>query len=172
MKRKNLIIGALIMLAMLVSGFTYAYWAASVTGNNDTATGTVQIGVGETYTTTVTVGDQTGGILVPSGYADDSGETESVELTFPVSWDGDAAIDGMTGSLVVTIGDVLVGGVENPYGLINVAFTANYSIIANGSDVEVLVTITMNEPADQTEYAAVANKNITFTLTFTVTPNA
>jgi hypothetical protein len=36
--------------------------------------------------------------------------------------------------------------------------------------VSVLITVTLTEPNDATEYAAVAGKDITFDVTFTVTP--
>ena len=41
------------------------------------------------------------------------------------------------------------------------------NFILSTTDTEVVVTVTLDEPVDQTDYEAVAGKDITFKLTFT-----
>lgn len=189
MRQKSLVIGLLVVMAFLVSGFTYAYWASSVVGNNLTATGTVTVGSGNAVETDVVVGNQTGaGPLVPVGFAQYSpnGSVEFVILQFSVTWisDNDLA-DGYLGTLSFGYSNLLIDGVNTNIGLLTVAHqiggsfnvttgafegTPNTQIEADGGPVIVYVRITMTAPGSQAVYNQVATKDITFTGTFTVTP--
>lgn len=75
------------------------------------------------------------------------------------------------GTLTVTTTSITVGGISNPFGLVQANYTATHAIVANGDTVNVVVTVTLNMPANQTEYAAVADKTIILTLNFSVIPN-
>lgn len=166
MKSKKLAIGLLVMLALVVTTGTFAFWASSVTGNNDSATGTVTIGTGDAVTTTVVVNDETsGGPLVPVGFTG----TNDVDLTFGVDWTGTGA-EGATGTLAVTVDSIEVGGVDYS-GLFTVTVVSGTgAITVDGTTQNVVVNVEFtNEPADQTEYNAVAGNDVVVTLTFTVT---
>lgn len=185
MKKRSLLIVMLVMLAVVTSGFTYAYWASSVTGNNDTAVGTVNIGSGNAVTTTVTVADANGGsaLLVPVGHDVDANEVDYVMLQFTVAWDSTGQdASGATGTLAFGSSNILINGVSTYSSLVNITYQiggtvtgstfnggGSTSITSDGDDVIVYVKVTLTEPANQTEYAAIAGQAITFTGTFTVT---
>jgi len=193
MKSKKLVIGLLMLLALVFTTGTFAYWANSVNVTNDTATGTVTIGSGGTAEAAVTVGNQTdAGTLVPYGRAG-TGDVEYVLLTFVVSYDETTALLGGEGtgtlSAVVSneainanttlgtsyvITDVQVGGatptVTDSGTDYSLSGTPDTSITIDGADVNVYILVELGEPTSSTDYNAVAGYNITFTVTFDVTP--
>ncbi len=184
--KRTLVAALLGIAAIAASGTTFAYWAASVTGSSDTGTGTVTIGTGNTVSTTVTVGDQSGTGLVPVGHAVDAGEAEYVILTFSVAWDSTGAdANGHPGTLAVGLTDLKIDALSTYASLVTTSVQiggtvtgatlngdGSTAILADGSDVSVFVKVVLAEPANRTEYLAVAGKDITFTATFTVTPQA
>jgi len=172
MKNKGLIVGLLLMLAVVVSGATYAYWAGTVTGNNDTAAGSITIGAGGTVATTVSVADlglnEAG--LVPVGHAG----TNSVDLTFSVIWTGDTGSAGATGTLSVTsvtfsgLGDLTDTEIKTMFTPATVSGTGTVTV---RSTTPVVISITFaNEPANQGMYNKVASGTLVATIVFTVTP--
>lgn len=165
MKSRKLAIGLLVALALVVTTGTFAFWASGVTGSSESATGTVTIGSGDAVTTTVVVGDATNaGPLVPVGQTG----TNNVDLTFGVDWDGSGAT-GATGTLAVSVGTILIDGVDYS-GLFTVTVTSGTGAITAGTNQNVVVNVEFtNEPADQTEYNAVATNDVIVTLTFNVT---
>ena len=168
MKSRRIIIAALLFVAVAVSSATFAFWASGVTGNEDTATGTVTIGEGEAVTTEVNVNNETdGGTLVPVGFEDGS-DVNNVDLTFDVDWTGDGAT-GATGVLAVTIDSIEVNGVDKS-NLFNVTVTSGTGAITAGTTQEVEVNVEFtNEPADQSEYDEVATEDVIVSITFDVT---
>lgn len=172
MRQKKLVIGLLVMLAVLVSGFTYAYWAAGIAADSDTGIETITVGTGETVTSTVTLGSASisSGTLVPAGFAV-GGDVTSVTLTWTTSW----ASTGLDASGLTSTMTVALVSVENPSSadvsdLFNVSLNngGSYTIISDGANVTVIATITMDEPADYAEYASVAGLEIDFTFSFSV----
>jgi len=175
MNKRGLVIGLLVMLAVITSGFTYAFWANSVTGNSAVVGGSVQIGSGEDVTVAVEIGTQGGSTLqlVPTGFVEDvETQDDEIIISFVVTWVDDAALDGIEDADVsVLINNIKVNNVENPYTLISVVEQAeNPTTISLGGTATFYFVVTMGEPANQTEYTAVAGLGITFDLTFTVTP--
>ncbi|MDR4968060.1 MAG: hypothetical protein RG740_00430 [Acholeplasmataceae bacterium] len=195
MRQKNLVIGLLVMLALVVSGFTYAFWASGVTGNSDTAVGSIQIGEGEAVTTTVTVGNETfGGDLVPVGFEDEDSDpikVSSVVLTFNVVWTQDSTgAEGTTGTLSVSVDSYDIVEYDEDLeedvttGLTTAQIDAMFDIditsgdgasMTLGGNQNVVITVTFeNEPATQAIYEMVAAGrlilNLTFTLGSIVTP--
>ncbi len=181
MRQKKLVIGLLVMLAVLTSGFTYAFWSAGVTGNADTAVGTISIGTGDAVTTTVTVADLTdGGLLVPTGFEDGSTKFDSIDLTFDVAWDADVLGGaGTTGTLTATIDsydilDLAVGGTTTGLSLAQIdamftfSVTAPTSMSIDGNQNMVLTVTFANEPATAAVYAMVASGFLQVNLTFTL----
>lgn len=189
MKKRGLVIGLLVLLAVITSGFTYAFWAASVAADSETATGSVQIGQGNEAVTTVVVDGQTSsGPLVPANRLAQSpnGSVGFVVLQFSVAWDS-AVTDlaaGAAGTLAAVVSDVKIDNSTTNAGLVTTEVrigagydangvatgSTNNAIIVDGSSVIVYVKVTLSEPATQAIYTAIALKAITFTVTFTATP--
>ncbi|RJX24333.1 MAG: hypothetical protein C4537_07085 [Acholeplasma sp.] len=183
MKKRSLLIVMLVMLALVTSGFTYAFWAASVTGNNDTAVGSVEIGQGSAVTTTVLVGDETSaGLLVPTGYQNGTTTFNQITLTFDVDWTADASgAAGTTGTLVVDVVETsfdILDDLDVTTGLTDVQIDAMFDVVVTsgnnasmtiGGSQAVVITITFaNEPASSAIYDAVANGTFVFDVTFTL----
>lgn len=175
MKSRKLGIALLIMLAFVVTTGTFAYWASSVVGTDSTNTATVTIGSGDAVTTSLTITDQTSaGPLVPVGHSG----TNSVTLTFPVTWtsDNDAAADNVFGLLDVTVDSIEMSDGYDVSGLFTVTIDGGASISGQAIEEDVAQTVTVvvtftNEPADQAEYNEVASQDLVVTLSFDVTPN-
>ncbi len=176
MKKRSLLIVMLIMLALVTSGFTYAFWAAGIAADSETATGTIQVGTGETVTSTVNVAaavnSQGADELVPAGFAA-TGKIESLTLTFSVDWDSTGLdASSLQSTLTVALTAAVNESSANVLSLFNAAFNGvgdgTYTIVSDGSAVSVVVTITMDEPANQAEYNLVAGQEIVLSFSFSV----
>lgn len=174
MKNRKLVVGLLVMLAVVMSTLTFAYWASGISGDDDVASQTITVGTGEAVTTTVVLSkdSQTSGVLVPAGRADNSVEgtaVESVVIQYTVTLDEDQdnnTFDGDEATLSVAYSNLLVDGVADTYDLVNISLSYTATIAVDGTQT-VTITVTLDEPANQTEYDAVAGLDITFDLTFT-----
>ena len=172
MKQRKLVIGLLVILAVAVSGFTFAFWASGITGNQDVESNNIQIGTGETVTTTVVVSGSASSTLdlVPVG-RDDAGVTSvsSINFTFDVEWAGasnatDAA--GATGTLNIT--PVLSGAGASELALFTVTAASTQSV-TYGSTTPVSITVEFtNEPADSAQYDLIANALLNLQVTFLI----
>ncbi len=172
MKKRGLVISLLVLLAVITSGFTYAFWASSVAGVTEAKNGSVQIGTGEAVTVDVAIGaSQSNALqLVPLTITPLAGQTNSVVFSYVITWTTDDRIESVTTANITTVvSDIKVGGVVNPHGLVQVSLV-NPGTVTQGNQVTVTFTVTMNEPASQAEYNDVANELIEFSITFTVTP--
>ncbi len=174
MRQKSLVIGLLVVLAFLVSGFTYAYWAAGIAADSESQTGTITVGTGETVVSTVNVSaavnSQGADALVPAGFAA-SGKITSLTLTFTVDWDSTGLdASGLTSTLTVSLVSATNPSSVDVLSLFNASFNngGSYTIISDGSNVTVIATITMDEPANQAEYNLVAGLAITLGFSFSV----
>ncbi len=194
MRQKRLVLSLLVMLAFLVSGFTYAFWASGIATATANQTGTVQVGTGTEVTSTVNLGAlvSNAGVnnLVPVGFVALATDISSLTFTIPVDWDshdiagstagGDAA--GITSTLTVSLVSAVIPAVAGPPAVpaVDVAShfgialggtgtnSAEYTIISDGATISVVITITLNEPLNQTQYNIIANANVLFTFSFTV----
>lgn len=168
--KKFAVLGLALAAVVASAGISLAYWAASVSGNNDNANGTVQIGVGHAVTTTVVVSDESGtAALVPATRAVGS-EVESVTLDFVVDFNSTAeAANGTLGHLTVTATSVTVGTHTDDAitAYVNIALPAVADIYADGATVTASPVITLSEPT-LADYASVAGKTITITFNFAV----
>lgn len=165
-------IAILLIVALLLTGGTvFAYWASSVLGGGDTATGTINVGSGDEVKTEVTVNPVTSaGPLVPIGHSG----TNEVYLTFSVLWesDNDDGADDLTGVLAVNIDSVKIGE-RNVSNLFTVTVVSGTGAITEDWAQSVVIYVQFtNEPADKAEYDLVADKDLVITITFTVNPNA
>jgi len=181
MKSKNLVVALLVVLALAVSGFTYAFWAAGVAADSETATGTVTVGTGATVVSTVVVAaavnSQGADSLVPAGFAA-AGKITSLTLTFAVDWDSTGLdASGLTSTLTVALTNASNGTTANDAAVLamfNAAFNGagagsnEYSIITDGSAASVVVTVTIDEPANQAAYLLIAGLPITLSFSFSI----
>ena len=177
LKRKNLVLVLLVLFALAVSGTTYAYWASSVAAPTlGTETPDVVIGAGEAVTMNVIVNETSvdSKVLVPTGRVVDAlTQSASITVEYTVAWVLDSRLNGVADAAIsAAVSNIEVGGVANPYTLITVTPGTNPTTIAHEGTAVFTFVVTMNEPANVTEYNAVASETITFDLTFTVTPQA
>ncbi len=172
LKRRNVVLVLLVLFALAVSGTTYAYWASSVNGVQQKQENVINIGEGDAVTVSVNITDPQifPDKLVPTTVTPGAGETNSIVVSYSVTWNEDALLDGVVNqSITASLGTILVGTAENPAGLISVvANPSNPTEIAMGSTVVFTWTVTMAEPANVAEYNAVANQTITFDITFDI----
>jgi hypothetical protein len=171
MKQRKLVIGLLVLLAVAVSGFTFAFWAGSVTQAAEESS-TVSIGQAGTSTVVLTASADQTDDLVPASV--NPANSVSV-LTFSVAWSEDAVDTANgTGVLTAALGTITLNGLTPAEisDMFTIEITAgnNEAITMDGASVDVEVTITFtNEPATQAIYNQVFNQNITIPVTVTVT---
>ena len=188
MKRTKLGIGLLLMLALVVTSGTFAYWASGVTGPaNDSTIGNVTIGTGETVTTeyVITGSDpQNVGNLVPSAYADNTTTFASRTITWDVQWADDGSANANTGTTTGDIsatyiweaydsGDTLIAnsaGTTTTYtGTITVTPGANATSLTLDATASTFSwAVTMGEPASSAQYDLIAGGYIVVTVTYSI----
>lgn len=181
------IIALLIMLAVVVTSGTFAYWANYVEGTSNVATGTLEVGSGDVVETRFDLSNDlnSGGLLVPVGQAVNSntGAVEAIDLSFDVKWVEDEATTQMLGvesvgqitiddTVVITLnGEVLDATTyATIYGLINVVYNSGNAteLTLDAAPSTFAFQITMDEPADQEDYNLIANAEISVTFTYTI----
>ena len=179
MKQRKLVIGLLVILAVAVSGFTFAFWAGSISVTQaGVESMNITIGEGEAVTTSVVIG---GGantdVLVPTGRVNDSANPESssdsIELSFTVTWAGteNNTYDGQEGTLLAEVSNIAIGGSGSAHSsLVGTLVGGDVTVIYNGTEATVTVTVTLAEPGTQAIYNDIIGEAITFDVTFTVTP--
>lgn len=154
---KKLVFALLVVALFGGSALAFAWWDQLETSQDD-----VTISVGRGVTISVNLDEQTTGNLVPSGVVLKTGDVTAVDVEFTVSLDSSDLIDALL--LNVSVDNILIDGVDTHAGLVNVAIS-NPGTIQNTS-VEVVITVTLSMPSDQATYDAIANKAITFDVTF------
>ena len=177
MRKRSLGIALLALLAIVVTTGSFAYWASSVTGNNDAATATVTIGEGNEVTTTVSLANTgtTGSGLVPTAYGT-PGTDDTATWTYTVDWDADSAEAGsaFAGTLAVAFSNKSLGTLTSTQidAMFSFVVTSGDGAITEGGQNTVVITVVFGtEPATQTIYDQVANGDLQFDITFTVTPD-
>lgn len=190
MKKSNIIL-ALLLLAFIGTGSTFAWWfsgAADAT-LEDQVNNKVTVGEAEDneVTTLITLGGNGSNfVLVPDGQVANSvdGAVDVVMLSYSVDWDSDGdEFEGATGVLSAVFdsatvefgGEAVVGAVLNVTiqvggTVTGTDFDANGdgAIELDGDAVTVWVRITLGEPATQEIYDAIAGEVITFEIDFEV----
>ena len=179
---RKLVIGLLVMLSVVVTSFTYAYWA-NIDYTVEQDANTVVIGEGRTVTVGVSV-SQTGGQLVPNGQTANSINANPVEyviFTFVVSLNDDKT-GNQSGTLAATPNNILIGASATNNGLVVTAVQIGGTVtggtlnadgsttITEGTSVNVYVKVTLTAPATVEIYDVIKNANITFDVDFVVTP--
>lgn len=187
MKLRNKIIASLLVLSLVVSAGTFAYWANNVLGTETTSTGTVTVGSGDSVTTTfdLTNAQDSSGLLVPVGQSANStaGAVEEIDLSWDVQWLEDEATSQLSGTssvaditvasdVVITIGETVLDSTThaNIYDLINVTPNAGNAteLTLDAAAQTFAFQITMDEPADQAEYDLIATASVAITFTYTI----
>lgn len=161
MKKRNLKIGLIVLLVMLMLGLTYtsfAFWDQLTKTDNIT----VNIGEGKEITLAVEV-DTTDGVLIPNGKVLGTNEVYSVTKEFTVTLDNETQNDL---NLSVDASDINIGGDETYEDLVIISIDLSTPTIQKGAPVTVTVTIQLEEPSDSTSYGAIYGKTIAFTLKF------
>jgi len=192
MKKIKLVTLVILMLvACLTTTLSLVFWSS---GQINTPTKTVDLAtleIGEggsaTLTLNLTPSGGSANTLVPKNIPALPGETTSVQYTVAVTWTtpvGDEAtvVSGKTGTLVPSVNSIKVAGSETEYknvtGLnapnllfqVSFAHAPSSTITANSGTVTTTVTVQMDEPLDSDQYNAIAGKQISIQLLFSVTP--
>ena len=188
---KKKVIAFLLMLSLVLTSGTFAYWASYVEGTSTEATGTLEVGSGDKVETRFDLSNDfnSGGLLVPVGQAVNSnkGAVEAIDLSFDVQWVEDEETSQMLG--VEAVGQIeiahelsiVLDGEEldkdvyaNIYELVNVAYNED-----NASELKLdaaaqtfAFQITLDEPADQEEYNLIANAEISVTFSYEISTEA
>lgn len=178
-KSRKTIIAFLLMLSLVLTSGTFAYWASYVEGTETSATGTLEIGSGDIAETTFNLKntENSGGLLVPANQLDNSNEgaVDSIDLTFDIAWNEDEKVSQLDGTY--SVGEVeidhnvliVVNGEKldqekyaNIYDLVNVEYSeknASEMILGEGAQTFAF-ELTLDEPANQEEYNLIANAEI------------
>lgn len=177
---KKLVLLLLLFVGLGASVTAGAYWASSLTVTLPAqATGTVEVevGVGQAITVSTSLSAATDGdtkVLVPADFVvDTSTQTATKEFTVTATWsrtDTFAGIDldDITENYVIEVGTPVISGVTLTTLFTVTVTPASSGAIVLGQTNTITVTVTMAEPANATEYAEVAGKDITITFTLNV----
>ncbi|QWC00168.1 hypothetical protein KHQ88_00975 [Mycoplasmatota bacterium] len=185
MKSKKLVIGLLLLLAVVFTTGTFAYWASGVNGptTDGTTTGTVNIGQGEAVETSfvLTGSPATGGNLVPANQLSNSpaGSVDEVNVTYGVQWTEDGTtsqLAGTTSTAPITITWVITadnsGNDVSTLANTLITVTPNVgnlaSLTLDAAPENFSFAVTMTEPADQDEYNDISGATITITFTYSL----
>jgi hypothetical protein len=193
MKNKNFKVAVTVILLLLfvVAAGIFAYWAKEVIGSSTKDDGRIDFSDGYVVTTLVNANQSTtpSGLLEPAKYANTPGgiargAVDRYVFKWDVSWseDGTDFAEGHQGNLNVSVINVKAGTndlASNLAALLNFDFSDNnVAIILKGNSVEIILTVTMNAPADQAEFKAFQDAlgdgtnrlPLTLEVQFTVTP--
>ena len=182
------IIALLLMFTVVLTTGTFAYWANFVEGTSTEATGTLQVGSGDSVLTTFNLSSElnSGGLLVPISQAQNSNEgaVEAIDLSFDVQWIENEEVTQMLGvgsvgqitvadQVVITSNGVVLDATEaaNIYALVNVAYNSSNAteLTLDAAAQTFAFQITLDEPADQAEYNLIVNAEISVTFSYGIT---
>ena len=162
------IIALLLMFTVVLTTGTFAYWANFVEGTSTEATGTLQVGSGDSVLTTFNLSSElnSGGLLVPISQAQNSNEgaVEAIDLSFDIKWVEDEVTSQLLGTdsigqmqvdheVVIMLDGVLLNPEmhANIYDLVNVQYNeANASELLLDADASTFAfQITLDEPGPE-----------------------
>jgi hypothetical protein len=161
----------LLIFSLVATNVAFTYWDSTTTNPDDPI---IDIGVGAVLLVSQTVNPGEGITLVPVGAFRGINDVNEVIYTYHVSLN-------KQGLLRVSAKNILVDGLENPYGLIQIDIYEDepnttpqsiYEIAMNtlGEDdlsrVTIRVRLTLSMPENEEQYMAVKGRSITFTLEF------
>ena len=180
----------MLMLSLVVSTGTFAYWASSVEGTSEEATGTLSIGYADGVETRfeLTNNLEDGGLLVPNGQTVNSEDVsvEEINVSYNLVWKEDTDQSQLIGT--TTTGKVSVShsflieldGVEleskeysQIYDLIHITYdeTNPTELTLDGEMGIFAFSITMDEPSNQEEYNMISTAKITVIINYRMYDN-
>ena len=184
------LIAFLLMLSVVLTSGTFAYWATSVEGTEDAAVGTLSVGSAESVDTRFVLSNElnSGGLLIPKGQQNNSelSSVESIDLSFDVKWEEDEKISQLAGTTSVGIvrvshqleivhdGEILSYDKYNDiYDLITIIYseTNPETLILDEDAKTYSYTVTMEEPANQAEYSLISDSTISVIFTYLIIDN-
>ena len=165
---KKILIAVLVIIVLGTSSVVYAWWDKLAVNRLESEIITIGQGL-ELQVDNVVINPATDGYLIPASAILKTGDTYAIELDYTVRLD--LAVSSAL-NLAVNVSNIEVGGVANPFNLIDVAVN-NPGTIQN-SDVTVTLTVTIDDsalqPADyEAALLALENQTITFTVSFAAT---
>jgi hypothetical protein len=187
---KKRIIALLVMLSLVLSTGTFAYWASYVEGTSTEAVGTLTVGSGDTVETVFSLTNEinSGGLLVPVGQAVNSnGEAvEYINLAFDIQWlenEETTQLNGTVSSAPINVeyklvithnGDILDQEEYSMiYDLINVVSSEfnPAELILDAASKTFTYQVTLNEPSNKEEYNLISNADIAVTFSYSIDTN-
>lgn len=189
-RMRKKVIASLLMLSLVLTGGTFAYWASYVEGTSETATGTLTVGYANGVETEFLIKDSlvSGGYLVPTGQTINSelGSVEEINLAYDIRWKEETdttQVEGTNTSGKISISHSLkikVNGSEldsNKYpeifDLINVSYnTSNVTEMTLNGDTETFAfLVTLEEPSNQVEYNLIEGAEISIIFNYRIYDN-
>lgn len=189
-KNRKKIISLLLMLSLVLTTGTFAFWASYVEGTSEEATGTLTVGYAEGVETKFDLTNElnSGGFLVPSSQLYNSMEhsVDSITLSYDLSWQEAADLTQLEGTIStgdVSISHSLIIEVDGKeldskiYSTIFDLVKVNYSTnnpeqLTLDGDVETFsFYITMDEPTNQEEYSIISNASVSILFSFRIFDN-
>lgn len=162
---KKVLIAVFAVIILGGSSVAFAFWDKLAVNRLESSIVTIGQGL-ELQVEDVVLNPATTGNLIPASAVLKQGDTYEVELTYTVKFEMTVE---ETLDLSVLVSNIKVDGADNPFGLIKVE-VANPGVIAN-DDVVVTLTVSIDDSELQAEdyeaaYLALANNDITFTVSF------
>lgn len=180
------IIAFLLMLSLVLTSGTFAYWASEVEGTKTEAEGTLAVGSGDNVETTFNLTNElnSGGYLVPAEQVENSGEkaVESIDLSFDVQWLEDEETSQLAGTnsvgeidiaheVKIYLGDRLLDADEFEviYDLLSVEYVKHAeTIVLDAEATTFSFQVTMDEPANQEQYNLIADAKIVIDFRYSI----
>ena len=153
-------VALVVALTIFLGGTTaagFAWWDSLEDSENN-----VTLPIGEGVTLSVNLDEQTDGSLIPEGAIEKTGDVTEVDVEFTVELNTTDLANELDLSVVVS--NIQIGGEDTYASLVNTNVNAPSTIF--NSPETVIITVTLDEPVDQTEYDAISNEDITFDVTF------
>lgn len=188
-KRRTIIVG-LLMIALIFSTATFAYWASFVEGTEEESKNQLTIGSADSVDTIFELSNDfnSGGYLVPLNQLVNSplGSVDEINLTYDINWVEDEDTAMLNGTVVE--GDIDIthtvfiltdNGIldhvrySNVYSLINVEYneTNPESLILNGDSETLAFRVTIDESSNISEYNLIANHSVNIAFEFKIADN-
>eukprot|EP01155_Anaeramoeba_flamelloides_P023097 Anaeramoba_flamelloidesa630_267.p2 GENE.a630_267~~a630_267.p2 ORF type:complete len:183 (+),score=20.20 a630_267:882-1430(+) len=176
MKSKKLVVSLLVMLAVVMSTLTFAYWASGVTGESEIASNTITVGSGDSVTTEVnfTGLSNISTAIVPTSIDENN---DSITYVYTVVWDetsNDSVLTGSTATLSATAALAIPSSnptnvTSNELDLFDVSVSIGNASLTFGDSTTVTITVIFDtEPADQAQYDLIASAVLDLNVTFTI----
>jgi len=187
----KMIISILIMISVVLSTATFAYWASEVEGTDQTVQSSLNIGSAKAVETMISISPDTlspYGYLVPTSQLENSIGlcTDTIDFTYLVTWIEQQDVtqingENIIGAVAIDINYEIYAEdsltpldkelYTNIYDLITIIeYESNPSeLLLNANNLEIFgFTASLNEPENKTEYEIITKSTILFYFEFTI----